>query len=151
MGNCVKMSWRFFFIFNPLMSLTVGQIFLSLVPLLPQQRKDVSCCVEGGKDGNTKTWDPQRKDTLSNKERLLPWTRTVRQEGHYNGYRQSERKDITMDRESQKGRLPPQIQNNAIADRLLPNNNAVTMDAKTKKAVTLDTVEEKDCFHRCRE
>lgn len=33
----------------------------------------------------------------------------------------------------------------------LPNNNTVTMEAVTKKAVTVDTVEEKDCFHGCRE
>lgn len=33
----------------------------------------------------------------------------------------------------------------------LPNNNTVTMEAVTKKAVTVDTVEEKDYFHACRE
>lgn len=97
------------FSFNTCIYLTVGQNFLFLnVPLLPQQSEDISCCVEGSKDQNTKSWEPQHRDTLNNTGRLLPWKQTVRQEGHYDGYRQSDGKDVTKDRDSQKGRLPPQ-------------------------------------------
>lgn len=124
------------FSFNTCIYLTVGQNFLFLnVPLLPQQSEDISCCVEGSKDANTESWEPQHRDTLNNRERLLPWTQTVRQEGHYNGYSQMGKMLLWIETVRKEG-----------CHHRLPNNNTVTMEAVTKKAVTVDTVEEKDCL-----
>lgn len=74
----------------------IKQIIIS-VSLLPQHSKDVSHCVKGGKGTNTKTGDPQQKDTLgthrkavtmdtnSQTRRLQPRMQTVGQEGWYHG------------------------------------------------------------------
>lgn len=47
--------------------------------LLPEQSEDVSGCVEGGKDNDTKTRDPHQKDTLT----------THRHKGCCHGYSQT--------------------------------------------------------------